>query len=862
MKRKFVKVMFFGALALSTVTYVGCKDYDDDISNLQTQIDANKASIADLKKFVDEGKWVKSVEDVAGGFKITFNDGKTYSIVNGAKGDTGATGSTGAAGSQGTPGTKVEMKDGFWYIDGVNTNVPVNVKGDKGEQGDQGEQGPEGPQGPAGDNGADGNDGNDGADGKDGIDGKSPQIIDGYWYFYSPENAGAITDGDLKGWVKSYAAESSIYVVKSVDMPNWVLNVQDQATGEWQKVVLPCADDLTSIKGVAIDGGLISVNGTKEITLFYGVVNNADGVTFDGVTYAKGEMLTSNSAVINAMVNPSDIDLSQYTIGLQDSHGNTCYSLTAPEKNMSSDPLVYTRAEQWNKGIYNLTVSFAEGVDIADIKPNVAYAMATKNAWGQEILSAYDVKVKPDNTTSPALTAAYSIDVPFNQVSNLAEIVVGAGETNLGNVAAYYFEFTNLPATVTFDKEKNTINSTVGQTINGTLHYLKVNGDKGTTALTLNFKSVPNAVTVADINWIIGTTAADAKVALPAEIKNLLDDATGNYSLIYATGIDFVTPGANDIKFTSTEPVMVDGNTVTYNSGSISLALTHNNKAGAEKVYYLTPSFNNATVTATGHTVKLVVKDRTGVPALGTDIVRTINLKVNVAQDDSKIFAFNPLTAYFDPAFKNASAYGTPDAANDVVAYDLYSLFNEITGADKANITFTEEKDGTWLTDATTSTVKVPYADVKKLHSLEIAYQPFANTNLAKIKYPFTLKIKSEIAEGTHGTVADKFLSLAKSTFDLKQTELKWKDYKNGDVLLGTDTRVELVTLELSPEAAKYMTLDNKDFKANATIKVSLKSNITIIETEIPGATSFITMSVTDTWGVVSTVKIPVPIKK
>lgn len=37
MKRKFVRVMFFGALALSTVTYVGCKDYDDDIDNLQQQ---------------------------------------------------------------------------------------------------------------------------------------------------------------------------------------------------------------------------------------------------------------------------------------------------------------------------------------------------------------------------------------------------------------------------------------------------------------------------------------------------------------------------------------------------------------------------------------------------------------------------------------------------------------------------------------------------------------------------------------------------------------------------------------------------------------------------------------------------------
>ena len=34
---------FVGALARSTVTYVGCKDYDDDIDNLQTQIDAVKA---------------------------------------------------------------------------------------------------------------------------------------------------------------------------------------------------------------------------------------------------------------------------------------------------------------------------------------------------------------------------------------------------------------------------------------------------------------------------------------------------------------------------------------------------------------------------------------------------------------------------------------------------------------------------------------------------------------------------------------------------------------------------------------------------------------------------------------------------
>ena len=86
MKRKFVKVMFFGALALSTVTYVGCKDYDDDIDNLQTQIDANKASIADLQAKVNDGKWVKDVVKIEGGFKITFNNGDAYDIVNGKNG--------------------------------------------------------------------------------------------------------------------------------------------------------------------------------------------------------------------------------------------------------------------------------------------------------------------------------------------------------------------------------------------------------------------------------------------------------------------------------------------------------------------------------------------------------------------------------------------------------------------------------------------------------------------------------------------------------------------------------------------------------------------------------------------------------
>lgn len=83
MKRKFVKVMFFGALALSTVTYVGCKDYDDDIDNLQTQIDAVKVSLEELQTKVNSGSVITNVVKGENGITVTLSDGKSYELTNG-----------------------------------------------------------------------------------------------------------------------------------------------------------------------------------------------------------------------------------------------------------------------------------------------------------------------------------------------------------------------------------------------------------------------------------------------------------------------------------------------------------------------------------------------------------------------------------------------------------------------------------------------------------------------------------------------------------------------------------------------------------------------------------------------------------
>ena len=59
MNKKFLSAILFGALMVSsTGTFVSCKDYDDDIDNLQGQIDGVKTQIAELESKIKEGKYI------------------------------------------------------------------------------------------------------------------------------------------------------------------------------------------------------------------------------------------------------------------------------------------------------------------------------------------------------------------------------------------------------------------------------------------------------------------------------------------------------------------------------------------------------------------------------------------------------------------------------------------------------------------------------------------------------------------------------------------------------------------------------------------------------------------------------------
>ena len=139
MNKKYFSVLLMGALAVASVgTITSCKDYDDDISGLQTQIDQLSEAIQDIQAQIKNGAILTSVTPVADGIKITLNENgqsKDYTITNGKDGIAGKDGKSWEIGDNGN----------WWYNDGTglkDSHLPS--RGEKGEQGETGAQGPAG----------------------------------------------------------------------------------------------------------------------------------------------------------------------------------------------------------------------------------------------------------------------------------------------------------------------------------------------------------------------------------------------------------------------------------------------------------------------------------------------------------------------------------------------------------------------------------------------------------------------------------------------------------------------------------------------------------------------------------------------
>ena len=105
------KFFIFCVVALAATTFTACEYDDSDLWNkvngLEQQVADNSADITALSALIDamnNGKTITSVETTDEGYTLTFSDGSTVTLRNGAKGDKGDKGDKGAVGAAGATG--------------------------------------------------------------------------------------------------------------------------------------------------------------------------------------------------------------------------------------------------------------------------------------------------------------------------------------------------------------------------------------------------------------------------------------------------------------------------------------------------------------------------------------------------------------------------------------------------------------------------------------------------------------------------------------------------------------------------------------------------------------------------------------
>ena len=816
MKRKFVKVMFFGALALSTVTYVGCKDYDDDIDNLQTQIDANKASIAELQNFVKEGKWVTNVEQITDGFKITFNDNKSYSITSG---------------KDATPTTiKIDPVTKNWIVN--DNDLGICAEGKKG---------------------ADGKPGAAGSPGGKGEDGYAPQISEnGFWMVWDAE-----TKKPVETKIK---AATDIYVAADASNPLvWILNIFNKETKEWETVSMPKSARITSMSVLGIKGdGSVDVGSTEaETTLYYSIAGK--DIVFNGnkTFKKKGDLLVARGgSKIHALINPVNLkaaDIQAYEIGLTDSKGNTNFAVANIADNFSIDAL--TRAADpekeptANKGVYDLTLKFVDGLTKDELtaleSAETAYALTTKDAWGNEIISQYGVKIKASSQNIPDVNFTAPEPMPYQTTYNLDELF----GSELDKVVAYYYEVTDeeaKKADAKFDKEKNTILANKEGQVKVKIHCLLVDGSTQDPEVELTFTYVSKKAEIKDMTWVVD---ASNKTATSEIVGPSVDEIKGQIKLS--------DPIVATIAYTD-DKAMINGKVVqSYMDGSIQLKLVGLDKDGKPvsgtseadiaKItkFVIQATFDEKNVAAVSHTATVKFKNKDSQAGLGNDFLYETTFKITVDQQNDKLFTFKRATAYFDG--DNAKAYGTVPTtavlaatADTKIGFDLYTLYKEgsISADKQNNITFTEEKPSrvvsgkkqfapAWLDETLpqptkNSKIKVfPYVSKPATDEnwggaytgryITVSYAPFGNSRLKAITDRFNLTILSEIFEGTFeytkevdkkiiGTEANPFI-IEGNTVEISAKDFKRIDAR-GNSYEFSDNRIESVSVVLADDDA------------------------------------------------------------
>ena len=513
MNKKFLSAILFGALMVSlTGTFVSCKDYDDDIDEINKELTDLKSKLSDLESKVNAGgAYVTKIESVDGGFKESVSDGTSYNL----------TVASAAAGSK----VVIDDKTGEISIDDKATGWFATT-----------------------------------GEGEEAVD-MTPYVKDGYWYLY---------DKTAKEFVKSeYKAAGNAYAVVANGI--CTLNIPD-ADGKMQTIQLPTTSAaITGVQFINVDDG--AVEPTPAYALNYGVATK-DNAEWDGPKGAitKDQLLVGTIEPLTLQVYPSSADLSNADIKLVGSDGTVApVKVTA-----TPFEGVITKAASanglWNLNIRpdetvtDKTIADAFKAETGDY----AYALQING----NILTGYASKVTPtDKSAAGALVAAdvkynaeelSSAKVPFGETVTLEFDGTKAYDAYLTPKSASALEL----AGVTIDGKTMSFTSTekaAGKTVEFTVNFVNFKGETGSAFdITVTFKgaTVDPEAPVAAVKY----TATDG-------VKPIIIDLGTTFTSLSAqtaTALAAVTPTWNVISIDG-KAVTADQSTA---NGKFAFAMT------------------------------------------------------------------------------------------------------------------------------------------------------------------------------------------------------------------------------------------------------------------------------------------------
>ena len=663
MNKKFLSVILFSALMVGTAgTFTSCKDYDDDIDQINKELTDIKSSLSALQAKVDAGKYVTNVTKSGDGIVVTWNDNSTSTIetIKGDKGD---------------KGDKVEITidptTKNWKIDGTDTGICAEGK--------------------------DGGAGTPGTPGAAGKDAKSPTISEetGNWVVYAwdsekQEYVGTDTGVSAKG--------ASAYVV---DKGNYYeLNVAvDKAGSAYTTVKLPKTPVV--ITEIEVMGQVVTEDNGKtyQVTdwsepISYNFVlatkANADKWNkLDGAKKLKEGQALSTLSNGNLLVRiaPAALDASEFSFKMVNSKlGEAPMTLGTP----TAFNGLLTRAVSGN-GLWAMPLSANEGETYkkeADYKAKftvgdkaIAYALQEADGFTTLYNLSFEFNENIDLVARPIKLNDKAIDSATDQDNTKVKVTPATiGELltvkfdNPQNVYDAYVEIDEATIVRWGITDINGLSFKIGKLADNitttyfpiTIHYVALDGMvKSTTTNVKPAKSLNGVTTLPSQNIEISATVANNKKDY--SLTPMFEDLAGSALILWKA--DVADKAITVYRVESTGDVVEEGlaNAVTFDKSALKdiTKLTLNVDAARttayklDKSYYAKIDFKDAN----GEILNTVKAPFTlSIPALSKFLVK-----------ENVVFG----TTSTGKAYMNVEDQATPYSADGVSRYAFKHAFNK-----------------------------------------------------------------------------------------------------------------------------------------------------------------------------------------